>query len=96
MLICNGLMSKVLVQLDNGIYRCRKSKVDIIEWMISYVEKWDSKVFLQDECRSIPYEERLVVVPNVKSVTTDTATLLLERVVTTVVVVMSDHPLWFL
>lgn len=28
MLICNGLTSKVLVESDNGIYRCRKSKVN--------------------------------------------------------------------
>lgn len=95
MLICNGLMSKVLVYFDNGIYRCRKSKADIIEWIIAYVEKWDSKAFLYDGCKPIPYEARLVVVSDVKSITKDTAMLLLERAASTAVIVISDCPLWF-
>lgn len=95
MLICNGLTSKVLVEFDNGIYRCRKSKVSNIRQIISYVAKWDSNVFLYSKNVPIPKEAKLIVVPDVSAVDRDVAMLLCERSTSAVVIILANLPLWF-
>ena len=95
MLICNGLTSKVLVEFDNGIYRCRKSKVNNLKQIVSYVAKRDSKVYLYNKGASIPKEAKLIVVPDVSVVDNDVAEELLKRSLFCVVIVRADYPLWF-
>lgn len=95
MLICNGLTSKVLVEFDNGIYRCRKSKVNNLKQIVSYVAKWDSKVFLYSKGVPIPKEAKLIVIPDVSFVNNDVAEELLKRSLSCVVIVRADYPLWF-
>lgn len=95
MLICNGLTSKVLVEFDNGIYRCRKSKVNNLKQIITYTAKWDSKVFLYNKGVSIPKGVRLIVVPDVSLVDNDVAEELCKRSLFCVVIVRADYPLWF-
>lgn len=95
MLICNGLTSKVLVEFDNGIYRCRKSKVNNLKQVVSYVAKWDSKAFLYNKGVPIPKEAKLIVIPDVSFVDNDVAEELLKRSLFCVVIVRADYPLWF-
>lgn len=95
MLICNGLTSKVLVGFDNGVYRCRKSKVNNLKQIITYAAKWDSKVFLYSKGVSIPKGVRLIVVPDVSTVDNDIAEELCKRSLFCVVIVRADYPLWF-
>ena len=95
MLICNGLTSKVLVGFDNGVYRCRRSKVDNVKQIIKYVSKWDSKVFLYDKGVSIPEEAKLIVVPDASLVDNNVAEELCKRSLFCVVIVQTDYPLWF-
>lgn len=95
MLVCNGLTSKVLVEFDNGVYRCRKFKANNIKQIISCVAKRDSKVCLYSKGIHIPKEAKLIVVPDVSFVDNDVAEELLKRSLFCTVIVRADYPLWF-